>query len=147
MAAFTLYGCNGSKSKSKQNSTTDSVKIDSVKQQHSRNEINFDDTKIIRSEFVISRSGAEYKDLPKSDSKTLGRLEYGDPVEVIKDTLDWVEVRIMVQDIGWAGVYMEKAKTGPVTMITITPNDLMTISHLSLNNDTTDVSNKINIDK
>jgi hypothetical protein len=84
----------------------------------------FSKVKVLRVLYVLKRSGLDYKELPIRDARTLGRLEYGDQLEVIKDTNDWLGVREYTER-GLACVYVKKAEAGPITKNTVSPSDLM----------------------
>ena len=116
------------------------------------NQINYDETKVLREVFVLSRAGTEIKQQADKNAKTLGKYEYGAKLEVIEDTKDWLGVRDRItreyskngnniESTAWEKVYVLKNATGSINEVALVPADLNIISLLTVNGKTENIEN------
>lgn len=154
---FTFFSCNNSEQSSEKKVQDTIVEpavavVEAVNEENEGNQINYDETKVLREVYVISRSGTEIKQEAATSAKTLGRYEYGAKLEVIEDTKEWLGVRdritreytkndTKIESTAWEKVYVLKTATGPINGIALVPSDLNIISLLTINGKTENIEN------
>lgn len=130
-----LYSCR-SKTKSK---PLDSIVRDttslSAKVEDQGIPIDYDNTPVIKTVYVINRHGVDAAQQPDIRSRKLLRCEYGEKLEVIEAKGDWFGIRAMVtrkykkngsdwESSGWEKVYIPIDNTGDVSALKLIPEDL-----------------------
>lgn len=148
---LTLFSCDNSEKASEkqvQDSVVQAVTIvEPTIEEEEGNKINYDETKVLREVFVLSRAGTEIKQQADKGAKTLGRYEYGTKLDIIEDTKNWLGVRDRItreytkngnkiESTGWEKVYVLKDAIGSIDEIALLPSDLNIITLLTVNDKT-----------
>ncbi|WP_437918792.1 SH3 domain-containing protein [Sphingobacterium sp. LRF_L2] len=111
------------------------------------NPIDYDQTEVIGTVYVIDRNGTAMKQQANKEAKSLGVYAFGTRLDVIEETEQWLGVRDRVtrkfskdgkeiESNGWEKVYVLKSQTGAIDEITLIPSDLNIVSLLSANQKT-----------
>lgn len=147
-AAFLLLGCGQSKQKDKVKSediTNNSIDNSrEISNEEIGNEIDYDNTKVIKTVFVSNKNGADFKQDPSSTSKPSGRYQYNKRLDVIEEVGEWYGVRDRIsrtiiqngktiERIAWEKVYVMKQDTETHENISLSETDLNIISYQILN--------------
>ena len=104
----------------------------------------YDDTKILESVFVIENEGAEIKQLDNENSKTIGKLNYADKLDIIEFKSNWLGVKEIVtcefENNGekikrtfWDKVYVKRSSTGKISDIKLNNQNLLLVKGKNIN--------------
>jgi len=102
--------------------------------------IDYDNTQVLDTVYVIEKKGVEYKQEPDKNSETLGIEEYGSRLEVIATCEGWLGIRErvhrkfdrenkVVEQSAWEKVYVPKSALGSFSQIKLVQEDLNIISY------------------
>lgn len=129
--------------------TVQQAPVDSTTQANAEegNKIDYDNTKVIRTVYVIDRKGADMKQQASTDAKSLGSYAFGERLDVIEETAEWLGVRDRItrefmrdgdkiQSNGWEKVYVLKKNTGSMDEISLIPADLNIVSLVTVDQKT-----------
>ncbi len=110
-------------------------------------QIDYDKVKVIESVYVIDHNGIDIKQQPDVNSKTLGKYNYGEQLDIIEINKGWLGVRDRItreyeedghkiESTGWEKVYVQENQTGKLSNIQLTQQDLNVIISLTKNGKT-----------
>jgi len=141
-ASLLIISACGNNARTKQelekNSTTDSSLSENA-----GHKIDYNNTQVLETVYVIDREGVEMKQDADENSKIMGTYNYGDKLDVIEETEKWLGIRDRITrkfvkngdeivSTGWEMIYVLKNKTGSINEIRLIPSDLNIISSLSV---------------
>ncbi len=111
--------------------------------------VNITSQKYLDTVYVISKNGVEIKEFPYANSKTLGKLEFGEELHVLEKQEDWLGIAERINRVFnlngnrfsvilWEKVYVDKNHVGSLNEIKLNKEDLYTINCLTINGKTKD---------
>ena len=141
LALLFLISCDKKNEKNPENTVTEIPYEETITK---GNPIDYDNTKVLETVYVISKEGIVGKSQADQTAESIATYKYGDRLEVIETTDKWLGIRDRVsreivaegktvQQWQWEKVYVLKYKTGSKDQIKITASDLYSVYNLQIN--------------
>ena len=122
---------------------TKNATSDTLSSENNGHEINYNNTKVLKTVYVVDRNGVEIRQDSDENSELLGIYEYGTNLDVIEETEKWLGIRERIhrhfskdgkkmERLAWEKVYVLKNKTGYFNEIKLITSDLNIILSLSV---------------
>lgn len=153
LAFLFLLSCDKKIEKAPESTATDSSLEEIIER---GNPIDYDNTKVLSTVYAIAKNGVDAKQQADENAEIVKTYEYGERLEVIEETGEWLGVRDRIsrefvedgktiQQSSWEKVYVLKNSTGSIEQIKIYSSDLYSSYFLEINNEviTVDTEKKI----
>jgi hypothetical protein len=150
---ISIYSCN-SKHKNQTINSKIVTDTESKIRENAGNPIDYDNTKVLKTVYVVDNDGVEMKQEDNLSSATLGKYNYGEKLEVIEVKNGWLGIRDRISrqykkngktiiTEGWEKLYVQTQKTGNLNSLKLIPEDLNIVVSITKNNKTEDFENGI----